>query len=143
MSGPQILKPGEGFDIEALLAPAEARAAYFAAVAIAPPGVERVGLADAPGRILAAAAIADVEYPADSRSTMDGFALVAGGGRSARRIVGEIRMGHAPHGAIGPDQAMRIPTGGVLPPGADAVIPIEDTLESEAPGARGRVVVPN
>ena len=115
MAGPQILKPGEGFDVEQLLTPAEARAAYFAAVTIAPPGVEHVGLADATGRILAAAAISDADYPADSRSTMDGFALVAAGGRSARRITGEIRMGHAPPGPIAAGEAMRIPTGGVLP----------------------------
>ena len=143
MAGPQILKPGEGFVVEHLLTPAEARAAYFAAVTIAPPAVERVGLADATGRILAAAAVADTDYPADSRSTMDGFALVAGGGRSARRIVGEIRMGHAPPGPIAPNEAMRIPTGGVLPPGADAVVPVEDTIESEAPAGFGPVVVPN
>lgn len=143
MAGPQILKPGEGFDVEQLLTPAEARAAYFAAVTIAPPGVEHVGLADATGRILAAAAISDADYPADSRSTMDGFALVAAGGRSARRITGEIRMGHAPPGPIAAGEAMRIPTGGVLPPGADAVVPIEDTVESEGRGGLGPVVVPN
>jgi len=143
MAAPQILKPGEGFDVEQLLTPAEARAAYFAAVSIAPPGVEHVGLADATGRILAAAAIAGADYPAESRSTMDGFAIVAGDGLSARRIVGEVRMGHAPPGPLGPGEAMRIPTGGVLPSGADAVIPVEDTAESAAPGGTGQVVVPN
>jgi molybdopterin molybdotransferase len=143
MAAPQILKPGEGFDVEALLTPAEARAAYFAAVTIAPPAVEHVGLADATGRILAAAAIAGTDYPAEARATMDGFALVAADGRSARRIVGEVRMGHAPPGPIGPGEAMRIPTGGVLPAGADAVVPVEDSLESEPAGGSGPVVVPD
>jgi molybdopterin molybdotransferase len=142
MAAPQILKPGEGFDVEQLLTPAEARAAYFAAVTLAPPAVEHVGLAEATGRILAAAAVAGTDYPADYRSTMDGFAIVAAGGRSARRIIGEIRMGHAPPGPIAPEEAMRIPTGGVLPPGADAVIPVEDTVESVAPGGYA-VAVPN
>jgi molybdopterin molybdotransferase len=141
MAAPQILKPGEGFDVEQLLTPAEARAAYFAAVTIAPPGIERVGLAEATGRILAAAAVADTDYPADSRSTMDGFALVAADGLGARRITGEVRMGHAPPGPLGANEAMRIPTGGVLPAGADAVVPVEDTVESQGPG--GPVVVPN
>jgi len=141
MAAPQILKPGQGFDVDQLLAPAAARAAYFAAVTIAPPAVERVGLADATGRILAEAAVAGADYPADPRSTMDGFALVAGAGRSARRIVGEVRMGHAPPGGIAADEAMRIPTGGVVPPGADAVVPVEDTVESDSP--RGPMVVPN
>jgi molybdopterin molybdotransferase len=74
---------------------------------------------------------------------MDGFALIAAEGRSPRRVVGEIRMGHAPPGAIGPGEAMRIPTGGVLPAGADAVIPVEDAVESPAPDGSGAIVVPN
>jgi len=142
MAAPQILKPGEGFDVEGLLTPAEALRAYFAAVTIAAPAVERVGLADATGRILAAPAVADANYPADPRATMDGFALVAADGLSPRRITGEVRMGHAPPGAVGSDEAMRIPTGGVVPSGADAVVPVEDTLESQAPEL-GAVVVPN
>jgi molybdopterin molybdotransferase len=141
MAAPQILKPGEGFDVEQLLTPAQARAAYFDAVTIREPAIERVGLEGAVGRILAVAAVADAEYPADPRSSMDGFAVVAAEGRSARRIVGEVRMGHAPPGPIGPGEAMRIPTGGVVPPGADAVVPVEDTTESSA--ATGPVVVPN
>jgi molybdopterin molybdotransferase len=141
MAAPQILKPGEGFDVEQLLTPAEARDAYFAAVTMPEPAVERVLLAEATGRILAAAAVAGAEYPADPRSTMDGFALRAADGLSARRITGEIRMGHAPSRGVGPGEAMRIPTGGVLPAGADSVIPVEDSVESAGPD--GPVVVPN
>ncbi len=128
MPPPQILKPGEGFDVEQLHTPAGALAAYFAAVTVAPPGVERVALADSAGRILAEDAVARADYPADPRSTMDGYAIAAGAG-PAWRITGDIRMGHAPPGSIGPGEAMRIPTGGVLPPGADAVMPIEDARE--------------
>jgi len=46
-------------------------------------------------------------------------------------------MGHAPPSALRPGEAMRIPTGGVVPAGADAVVPIEDTVDS------GSSVVPN
>jgi molybdopterin molybdotransferase len=141
MAPPQVLKPGEGFDVEQLLTPEEARSAYFAAVTIPAPAVERVGLAAATGRVLAAAATAEADYPADPRSTMDGFALVAADGRSPRRIIGEIRMGGAPPGAIGRGEAMRIPTGGVVPAGADAVVPVEDAVESQA--GLGAFVVPN
>jgi molybdopterin molybdotransferase len=129
-----MLQPGEGFDVEQLLSPAAALAAYFDAVTIAPPALERVPLAEATGRILAAAAVAGADYPADPRSTMDGYAVLAGDPAS-RRVVGDIRMGHAPPGPIRPGEAMRIPTGGVLPPGADAVLPIEDARESSAAGA--------
>jgi molybdopterin molybdotransferase len=133
MAAPQILKPGEGFDVEQLLAPGEALAAYLAAVTIAAPRVERVPLAGATGRILAEAAVARAEYPADPRSTMDGYAIAAGG-PATRRIAGEVRMGHAPPGPLGPGEAMRIPTGGVLPRGADAVMPIEDCREDSDAG---------
>jgi molybdopterin molybdotransferase len=133
MAGPQILTPGEGFDVEQLLAPEAALEAYFTAVTLAPPAVEVVGLADATGRILAEAAVADALYPADPRSTMDGYAIVTGP-PATRRVTGDIRMGHAPPGPIGPGEAMRIPTGGVLPPGADAVMPIEEAREDTAGG---------
>ena len=137
MAAPQILKPGEGFDVEALLTPEQARTTYFDAVTLPAPGIERVRLADATGRILAADAVADALYPADPRATMDGFAVVAADGRAARRVTGEVRMGHAPPSALRPGEAMRIPTGGVVPAGADAVVPIEDTVDS------GSSVVPN
>ncbi len=49
---------------------------------------------------------------------------------AARRIVGTIRMGAAPPAPLGRGEAMRIPTGGVLPDGADAVLPVEDATET-------------
>jgi molybdenum cofactor synthesis domain-containing protein len=109
-----------------LAAPDEAVATYLAALALAPRPMETVTLAAAAGRILAQDAVAREAFPADARSTMDGFAVRSADGDATRRIVGEIRMGHAPPGPIGPGEAMRIPTGGVLPDGADAVVPIED-----------------
>ncbi|HEY0393190.1 MAG TPA: molybdopterin molybdotransferase MoeA [Candidatus Elarobacter sp.] len=126
----RALRKGATFETERLAAPAEAVAAYLAAVPLAPLGAERVGLDAAFGRILAADAAAGAAYPADDRSTMDGFAVRSADGAAPRRITGTIRMGHAPPGALGPGEAMRIPTGGVLPPGADAVLPVEDAEEA-------------
>jgi molybdopterin molybdotransferase len=134
------LRPGETFAVERLWTPAEALATYFGAVALAPPRLEHVGLEAAAGRILGADAIADRRYPADPRSTMDGFAVLAADGDGARRVVGEVRMGHAPPGPIGSGEAMRIPTGGVLPPGADAVIPVEDVDVIDAAGEVGEMI---
>ena len=125
----RALRPGATFEIERLLAPAEAVAAYLEAVPVRPPGVELVGLDVAFGRILARDAVAEAPYPADDRSTMDGFAVRSADGDTVRRIVGTIRMGHAPPGPLRPGEAMRIPTGGVLPPGADAVLPVEEASE--------------
>ena len=125
----RALRKGATFETERLLAPAEAVAAYLAAVPLAPLGTERVGLEAAFGRILAADATADAAYPADDRSTMDGFAVRSADGAAPRRITGTVRMGHAPPAALGAGEAMRIPTGGVLPAGADAVLPVEDAEE--------------
>ena len=126
MRSTQALLPGATFDPQELLSPHQAIAAYFAAFAVGPVGLQRVALADAAGRVLAADAVATESVPADLRSTMDGFAVRSADGTAPRRIAGEVRMGHAPPGALGAGQAMAIPTGGVLPAGADAVVPIED-----------------
>jgi molybdopterin molybdotransferase len=133
-----MLQPGETFDVERLYDPGEAIAEYFAAVAIPVPETETVGLDAAAGRILARDAVADALYPADPRSTMDGFAIVASDGTAAlRRIAGEIRMGAAPPGPLRRGEAMQIPTGGVVPDGADAVAPVEDVDEITVAGEAG------
>ena len=119
-----------GFVSEALLAPEQAIIAYFARAQLAPPGIESVPLDSAGGRVLASDAVAREDYPTHVRSTMDGFAILAAGG-TQRKIVGEIRMGQAPPRAIGAGETLRIPTGGALPEGADAVIPIEDVDERD------------
>jgi putative molybdopterin biosynthesis protein len=120
-----------GFVAERLLAPEQAIVAYFARAELASPRVERVPLATAAGRVLAIEAIAREDHPSHVRSTMDGFAVHSGGG-AQRTIVGEVRMGAAAPRAIGRDEALRIPTGGALPDGADAVVPLEDVDEHDA-----------
>jgi molybdenum cofactor synthesis domain-containing protein len=127
----RALRPGATFETERLLAPDEALEEYFAAVDVRPRGSEHVALEAAFGRILARDAVAEHPYPADDRSTMDGFAVRSADGTAPRRITGAIRMGAAPPGPLHPGEAMRIPTGGVLPPGADAVLPVEDAAERD------------
>ena len=131
MRVPGALLPGQTFEPSALLAPAQAILAYRARVALAPLGIERVPLDASFGRILAQDAVADRQYPSHPRSTMDGFVVRSADGLSERQIVGEIRMGHAPPAPLGAGETMRIPTGGAVPDGADAVIPVEDTEERE------------
>jgi len=142
-AGMRALRPGATFEIDRLSAPAEAVAAYLRAVAPGPVGTEPVALEAALGRVLARDAVAEAPYPGDDRSTMDGFAVRSADGAARRRIVATIRMGHAAPAALGGGEAMRIPTGGVLPAGADTVVPLEDAEEQDgwvtpraAPGAR-------
>jgi molybdenum cofactor synthesis domain-containing protein len=42
-------------------------------------------------------------------------------------VIGEVAAGHVPTTTVEPGTAVRILTGGMLPPGADAVVPVEDT----------------
>ena len=141
MRNSQALLPGAAFEPERLLAPTQAVALFRASVALALPAIEHVALADAAGRILARDAVADDAYPTHERSTMDGFALASGDGAQARRVAGEVRMGATPPHALGAGEAMRIPTGGALPAGADAVVPFEDADVIVAPGDPAETIV--
>jgi molybdopterin molybdotransferase len=98
-------------------------------------GTEEVGLDDALGRVLGEDVVADRDFPPTDRSAMDGYAV-----RSADltepdlvlRIQGELRAG-APLGdtRLEAGEAIRIFTGGIVPPGADAVVMVEVTTEDE------------
>jgi molybdopterin molybdotransferase len=117
--------PRPGFAVERLLPPGQAIVAYLARVAIAPPSTQAVPLDRALGRILAQPILADDDYPGVSRSLMDGFALRAQATPGELELGDDVRMGtHA--GTIAGRSACRIPTGGALPNGADAVVPIEE-----------------
>ncbi len=141
MRNSQALLPGAAFEPERLLAPTQAVHVFRAAVAIALPSIETVSLNDSAGRILARDIVADAAYPTHARSTMDGFALASSDGATARRVAGEIRMGARPPHALGAGEAMRIPTGGALPEGADAVVPFEDADVIVAPGDPAETLV--
>lgn len=103
------------------------------------PASESLPLAEAFERILATRLLSPVNLPAESRSTMDGFAVRAADTFGASQgspcyltISGEVRMGEAPQGEVVPGSCHRIPTGGLLPAGADAVVMLEDTVEVDA-----------
>lgn len=91
---------------------------------------------EARGRALAAAVRAPADLPGFARATMDGYAVRAQdtfgaseGAPAKLRLAGEVKIGQPPdlHPPLAPGEAVAIPTGGSLPPGADAVVPVEDT----------------
>ncbi len=94
--------------------------------ALGPLAVEPVALNEARGRVLARDVTALRDQPPFSASAMDGWAVRAGDGAGARRIIGESAAGHGFPGPLGPGEAVRIFTGAALPAGADAVIMQED-----------------
>jgi molybdopterin molybdotransferase len=102
----------------------------------APVGVEEVDLAAACGRVLAVPLIAPEDVPGFLRATMDGYAVRAQdtfgasvGAPQYLGIMGEVPMGVAPDRGVGPGEAQRVPTGAMLPPGADAVVMVEYSAE--------------
>jgi molybdopterin molybdotransferase len=99
---------------------------------VAPLGVERVGVLESLGRIIAEDIVAPWDMPLCDNSAMDGFAVRAADCAAipaALRITGYIPAGGEVCGAVEPGCAIRIMTGAPLPPGCDAIVPVEETGE--------------
>jgi molybdopterin molybdotransferase len=114
-------------------------------------GAEEVGLEHACDRVLAEDVAAAEDLPGFPRAVVDGFAVRAAatygaseGQPALLEIAGAVAMGERPAFRIAGSQAARIPTGGMLPEGADSVVMIEhadvidagfvEVLRSVAPG---------
>jgi molybdopterin molybdotransferase len=107
---------------------------------------EKVPLGAAPGRVLAEEIRADADVPAFDKALMDGFAVrsadLAAGARDLI-VVREIPAGTDPAALppLAPGTAARIMTGAPLPPGADAVVPVEETGPAAASESAVRCAV--
>ncbi|HEX5202219.1 MAG TPA: gephyrin-like molybdotransferase Glp [Actinoplanes sp.] len=85
------------------------------------------------GRVPAAFFLtAAVDVPPFDNSSMDGYALRAADSPGRLRVAGEVAAGAGTLPEVIPGTAARIMTGAPLPPGADAVAPIEVVQESES-----------
>ena len=111
---------------------AEARAAVLERLSPLPP--REVSLGDALGCVLADDVAAAENLPPFANSAMDGFAVRAGdlvgageGMPVGLRIAGEVFAGTGRLPTVEAGGAVRIMTGGALPPGADAIVPVEQT----------------
>jgi putative molybdopterin biosynthesis protein len=102
------------------------------------PNPERVPLAEARGRVLAKRIDAALDVPGFDRASMDGYAVRARDTFGADEtdpasldLVGTVHAGEGPDVKIAAGQAAEISTGAVMPPGADAVVMVERTDETE------------
>src|SRR6266852_1709118 len=109
--------------VAALLTLAEAQERVLARVEPLP--AEDVWLRDAAGRVTAEAAKAAIDLPPFASSAMDGYAVRAADLPGSLPIVGRIAAGRPSARTLASGEAMEISTGGVVPDGADAVIPVE------------------
>ncbi len=131
-----------------MLSVAEAHARIVAAFSPLPS--EIVSIADAAGRVAAAAPKARLTQPPADLSAMDGYAVRAEDVPAAPAtvtLVGEAPAGGSYDHALKPGEAVRIFTGGPLPMGADSIVIQEDTeangskitvLEAPTPGRHVR-----
>lgn len=88
--------------------------------------IERVHVRAALGRVLSADVISPLDVPAHDNSAMDGYALRFGDlkaeGEVTLAIAGSSFAGAPYAGTVQPGEAVRIMTGGVMPPGADTIV---------------------
>ncbi|WP_031036784.1 gephyrin-like molybdotransferase Glp [Streptomyces sp. NRRL F-5650] len=112
-----------------------------------------LNLLDAQGCVLVDDVTVPLSLPPFDNSSMDGYAVrvtdVAGASGefpAVLEVVGDVAAGQADPVAVGPGQAARIMTGAPLPPGAEAVVPVEWTDgglgEGPVAGMRARSLAP-
>ena len=112
----------------------EARGKIFDAASERKPETETVHFTESCGRVLADDILAEENVPGFRKSTVDGYAVKASNTQGVSEsvpvfldVVEEIQMGTVPRENISDGQTSYVPTGGMLPDGADAVVMIEYT----------------
>ena len=110
----------------------QAREKIWACLKNRPLKSETVSLDEGLGRILASDIFAEEDIPAFNRATVDGYAVhsadTAGAGEAIPvflKYSGEVSMGESANFSIGSGECAYVPTGGMLPAGADAVAMVE------------------
>jgi molybdopterin molybdotransferase len=92
---------------------------------------EAVAIGSAAGRVLAEPAAAAVDLPPFPSSAMDGFAVRSSDVPAELPVVERIPAGRPAPRPLAAGEAMGIATGGVVPEGADAVVPIEVVVQTD------------
>ena len=110
---------------------------------VAPLPPRRQRLVEAAGRRLAAPVVADVDSPPWDRAMMDGFAVRATDFSDRQHdvveleVVADLAAGDVTERPIPVGGCARIMTGAPVPPGADAVVPVESAVDGTAAAHAG------
>ncbi|MDO9530306.1 MAG: molybdopterin molybdotransferase MoeA [Syntrophales bacterium] len=101
---------------------------------ITPLGLEKTDILNSLGRVLGEDIYADMDIPPENNSAMDGYALRWEDTKKASRenpiilnVIEDIPAGHTPLKTVNSGETSRIMTGAHIPPGADAVVRMEET----------------
>jgi molybdopterin molybdotransferase len=97
---------------------------------VQPLAAETVPVDDAVGRVLAEPGRAAVDLPPFDSSAMDGFAVRASETPGTLPVSFRIAAGSPAPRGLEPGEAMGIATGGVVPAGADAIVPLENVVDN-------------
>ncbi len=96
--------------------------------------IEEVDITNSLGRVIGEDIYSQTDVPEFNRSTVDGYGILSSDSHGASdsipsvlNIVGEVRMGELTEEKIISGNAIYVPTGGMVPDGADGVIMIENT----------------
>ncbi len=107
---------------------------------------EVLAIADADGRVAAEDVVARLDVPPFDRAAMDGYAVraadtagAAAGSPRTLTCVGQVLAGQMPADVLEPGACVEIATGAPIPPGADAVVMVEQTSRD---GSIVRVMAP-
>ncbi|KAK3714396.1 hypothetical protein QZH41_020633, partial [Actinostola sp. cb2023] len=90
-------------------------------------GTQYTDTQDATGCVLAEDVHSATPFPPFPASIKDGYAVLAADGPGIRQVIGPVTAGEMTSSAVTTGSVMRITTGAPLPPGADAVVQVEDT----------------
>ncbi len=91
---------------------------------------------DTVGLVLAQDVVSAENVPPFANSAVDGFAVTLAdmaSGEATLRISGELAAGAAPNITVHPGEAVRIMTGAPVPPGAQAIVMVEDSASGPTP----------
>jgi len=117
----------------------EPREALNVLLTVNPVGTEEIPTVRARARVLADELRSAVDLPHFHRAAMDGYAVIAkdtfGASQSLPaylKLAGVVEMGKEAAQPLTPGTAMRISTGGMMPPNADSVVMVEYTDETDA-----------
>ena len=91
--------------------------------------METIAVADAAGRVLREPATSQVDLPPFASSAMDGFAVRADETPAELPVAFRIAAGDPGPGVLPARAAAAIATGGSVPEGADAVVPVEHVVD--------------
>jgi len=91
---------------------------------------DRMVIAECLNRVLAEQVVSDIDSPPHDKSLVDGYAVIAlvlAKENTRLNVIEEVTAGAVPARIVEPGAATRIMTGAPLPPGADAVVMVEQT----------------